>query len=139
LPAQTLTYSLDPGAPDGAAINPNNGLFIWTPTAVQTPSTNQVTVRVTDNGDPALSATQTFTITVLNPPAGSSTSVSGNVLTLTWPTVPGKTYRIQFKNHLEDADWSTQGADQVGTGAPLALNVDLTATPQRFYRVMVVN
>jgi hypothetical protein len=139
LPAQTLTYSLDPGAPSGAAINPNNGLFIWTPTAAQTPSTNQVTVRVTDNGDPALSATQTFTITVLNLPNGNSTGISGNVLTLTWPTVPGKTYRIQFKDHLEDADWSTQGTDQVGTGAPLVLNVDLTATPQRFYRVMVVN
>ena len=86
-----------------------------------------------------MSATQTFTITVLNLPNGNATCISGNVLTLTWPTVPGKTYRIQFKDHLEDADWSTQGADQVGTGAPLVLNVDLTATPQRFYRVMVVN
>ncbi len=139
VPAQTLTYSLDSGAPNGATINPTTGLFVWTPNAAQTPSTNQVTVRVTDNGNPALSATQTFTITVLNSPAGSSTRVSGNALTLTWPTVPGKTYRIQFKDHLDDANWSTQGADQVSTGAPLVLNVDLTATPQRFYRVMVVN
>jgi len=139
VPAQTLTYSLDVGAPNGATINQNTGLFVWTPTAGQTPSTNQVTVRVTDNGNPAMSTTQTFTITVLNPPAGSSTRVSGNALTLTWPTVPGKIYRIQFKDHLDDPNWSTQGTDQISAGAPLVLNVDLTATPQRFYRVMVVN
>ncbi len=139
LPAQTLTYSLDAGAPTNAAINPASGLFVWTPTATQTPGTNQISVRVTDDGNPPMSATQSFTITVLNPPAGAPAGVSGSVLTLTWPTVPGKTYRIQFKNHLNDPVWNTDGSDQIGSGAPIVLNVDLTANPERYYRVMVVN
>ncbi len=61
---QTLTYSLDPGAPSGASINATNGVFTWTPTEAQGPGTNSITVRVTDNGVPALSDAKTFTVTV---------------------------------------------------------------------------
>ena len=64
MPAQFLTYSLDPGAPPGAAINPTNGVFTWTPTEAQGPSTNVVTLRVTDTGFPALSDFKTITIIV---------------------------------------------------------------------------
>jgi hypothetical protein len=65
VPAQVLTYSLDPGAPTGTHIGTTNGLFFWTPTRGQSPSTNSITVRVTDNGLPAMSSTRTFTVTVL--------------------------------------------------------------------------
>lgn len=64
-PAQTLTFTLDPGAPAGSSIQATNGLFTWTPSRAQSPSTNSLTVRVTDNGLPALSATRTFTVVVL--------------------------------------------------------------------------
>src|SRR5213078_2293021 len=60
----TLTYSLDPGAPTGASINPTTGLFSWTPTETQGPGTNAITVRVTDNGSPAMSDSETLTIVV---------------------------------------------------------------------------
>jgi hypothetical protein len=46
LPANTLTFSLEPGAPAGASINASNGVFTWTPTEAQGPSTNTITVRV---------------------------------------------------------------------------------------------
>ncbi|HZR18708.1 MAG TPA: CARDB domain-containing protein [Verrucomicrobiae bacterium] len=64
LPKQTLTFSLDPGAPSGASINPTNGVFSWTPTRAQARSTNTITVRVTDSGYPTLSGTRSFTVTV---------------------------------------------------------------------------
>ncbi|MDX1952258.1 MAG: FG-GAP-like repeat-containing protein [Verrucomicrobiota bacterium] len=64
IPANTLSFSLNPGAPSGASINPTNGVFTWRPTRLQAPSTNQITVRVTDNGIPALSATMQFTVVV---------------------------------------------------------------------------
>ncbi len=63
-PPNVLTFSLDPGAPTGAVIDPTNGLFSWTPTRAQAPSTNTITVRVTDNGAPPLSATRSFTVFV---------------------------------------------------------------------------
>src|SRR6185503_18077533 len=61
-PTNSLTYSLDPGAPTGASINPTNGAFTWTPTEAQGPSTNPVTVRVTDNGSPPMSDAETLTV-----------------------------------------------------------------------------
>src|SRR2546421_5194723 len=45
-------------------INPANGVISWTPSEAQGPSTNVVSVSVTDNGVPALSATNSFTVTV---------------------------------------------------------------------------
>ncbi|MGO9809857.1 MAG: putative Ig domain-containing protein [Isosphaeraceae bacterium] len=68
-----LTYSLDPGAPAGATINPTTGAFTWTPTA---PGSYSLTVRAIENSSPPLSAAQTFTITVIAPPL-SAPSASG--------------------------------------------------------------
>jgi hypothetical protein len=62
VPANTLTYSLAT-APTGATIQPATGAFSWTPSSGQT-GVHTVTVRVTDNGAPAASATTSFTITV---------------------------------------------------------------------------
>ena len=61
---QTLTYGLGPGAPSGAAINPTTGAFSWAVPATEPPGSYPVTVAVTDNGTPPLSAMQTFTINV---------------------------------------------------------------------------
>jgi len=69
LPAQTLTYSLDPGAPAGAAISAA-GAFTWTPGEADGPGVFPVTVRVTDST--GLSDTATFQVTVneaATPPA----------------------------------------------------------------------
>lgn len=63
LPNDTLTYSLL-AAPPGAVMDPLTGIFTWTPTEAQGPGVYAVTVRVTDDGIPNLSATNTFTIRV---------------------------------------------------------------------------
>ena len=64
LPPQQLTFSLDPGAPATASIDPNSGLFTWTAPEDQGAATNQITLRVADNSPDSLSATQTFRIIV---------------------------------------------------------------------------
>ncbi len=63
VPAQTLTYSLGPGAPAGASITAV-GVFTWTPTEAQGPGSYSVTIIVTDDGTPALSDNETITVTV---------------------------------------------------------------------------
>src|SRR5205823_3818470 len=63
IPANSLTFALV-SAPTGMTINPASGAISWTPTEAQGPSTNAVSVSVTDNGVPALSVTNTFTVTV---------------------------------------------------------------------------
>jgi len=67
LPSQTLTYSLDaPSMALGMAINASTGVFSWTPTEAQGGLTPPVTITVTDNGAGNLSASETFTITVVD-------------------------------------------------------------------------
>ena len=62
LPAQQLAFSLEGTIPAGATITPG-GVFTWTPTGGQG-GAHTLTVRVTDNGSPALFDEETFTITV---------------------------------------------------------------------------
>ena len=63
-----LGYSLEPGAPPGAAVDPITGVFSWTPPPGHGAFTTNITVRVTDGGLPNLSDTTTFAVTVLAPP-----------------------------------------------------------------------
>lgn len=79
LPSQKLAWSLL-APPAGAVINPNNGIFSWRQAIAQSPSTNIIGVQVSDNGTPAMNATQSFMVTVLRPqpPALSSVAVSNN-------------------------------------------------------------
>lgn len=63
LPANRLTFSLVT-APEGMTIDPLSGRLDWTPTELQGPSVQTVAVRVTDDGYPSQSATNSFTVTV---------------------------------------------------------------------------
>lgn len=65
VPGQPLFYSLDQG-PEGASVHASSGRFDWTPAELQGPGVFPVIVRVTDAGDPALSHTRQFVITVLD-------------------------------------------------------------------------
>src|SRR5206468_3952543 len=60
LPPNTLTFALVNG-PSGVAVDPTTGVLTWTPSEAQGPSTNTITVKVTDNGTPVQSATNSFT------------------------------------------------------------------------------
>lgn len=73
-----LTFSLTANAPAGATINPSTGEFTWTTTTTQGPATYQVTIRVTDDGNPARIDEESFTISVLAMP---SLSISDATLT----------------------------------------------------------
>ncbi|HIW31673.1 MAG TPA: tandem-95 repeat protein, partial [Candidatus Paenibacillus intestinavium] len=60
MPANTLTYSLV-GAPTGASIHPETGVFTWTPTEAQGPGSYTLEVIVSDG---VLSDSEEITITV---------------------------------------------------------------------------
>jgi hypothetical protein len=64
LPANQLAFSLE-SAPAGAVIDPVSGVFQWTPEEAQGPGTNHISIIVADDGVPSLSATQSFTVIVL--------------------------------------------------------------------------
>jgi hypothetical protein len=139
-PAQSVTFSLDPGAPAGAAINPANGLFSWRPTTAQTPGTYLITVRVTDDGAPPMSASTTFRVQVApRPQVISIAPMPNGGHAISFVTVPDKTYRVEYKNALEESNWQPLDADVVATGESLTINDGLAGSSQRFYRILVLD
>ena len=63
-PPESFSFALDPGAPEGASIDVDTGVFSWTPTIDQGGSVYSITVRVADDGVPPLEASSTFQVTV---------------------------------------------------------------------------
>ena len=59
-----LVYSLEPGAPDGASITADTGVFTWTPTAQQA-DVYSIGVTVTEQSTTQLSSTEFFNLTVI--------------------------------------------------------------------------
>jgi Putative Ig domain/N-acetylmuramoyl-L-alanine amidase/Fibronectin type III domain len=141
LPANSLAFSLDPGAPIGASINSANGVFAWTPDQSQAGTTNSVTVRVTDNGSPVLSDAKTFHIAVVaEPPSAivASASVSGQTITIQWNSTVEKTYRVFHSDDASSTNWTAIVPDVTASGATASVNDSMTNNA-RFYRVQLVN
>lgn len=135
---QTLTYSLDPGAPAGATIQTGTGLFSWTPTPSQGGKSYPITVRVTDNGTPSLADTKTFTVTVSAAPplAWKGVAASGpNSFTLSWAAQPGITYRVEYIDRLGQTNWTLLSESQVLGGDGFAVDNTRSPTAERFYRL----
>lgn len=63
-PPLKLVYALGPGAPANATINPTNGVFRWTPTRAQAPSTNYIVARVYDQTRPTVGSALGFQVIV---------------------------------------------------------------------------
>lgn len=74
-----LVFSFGPGAPTGATIDSGTGLIQWTPNENQA-GTNYISVVVSDDGSPALTATQSFAVKVIvTPPTITSQPLSTNL------------------------------------------------------------
>ncbi|MGA2852865.1 MAG: lamin tail domain-containing protein [Verrucomicrobiota bacterium] len=118
VPAQTLAFSLGAGAPAAATINPATGQFQWTPASA--PGTNTISVVVTDNGAPSLSATQTFHVIVFPLPSISVNFPAGQ-LQLSWPV-----------GTLQEADDVTGPFNDVTDVSPYS---PVMTAPKKFYRI----
>jgi hypothetical protein len=131
-PPQTLAFAISQ-APAGAALNATNGVFTWRPSVSQANTTNQVSIRVTDNGSPGLSASNNFTVTVppLAAPVVNSIFVSRVQTTLTISGDRGPDYVLLTSTNL--SDWKPLLTTNPAS-LPLTLSVTNTPDPQRFYR-----
>ncbi|MBN2508309.1 MAG: lamin tail domain-containing protein [Verrucomicrobia bacterium] len=134
LPAQTLTFSLDPDPPDGAFISAD-GAFAWTP-----PTAGQFTLilRVTDNGTPPCSASETITVEVLAGLDFSRPALNAGTLELTWIARPGLVYAVDMKSDLDAPQWTPLWTN-TAWGDSLSFTDSIThATPRRFFRLRLV-
>lgn len=112
VPANTLTYTLDDGAPAGAIIS-SDGIFSWTPTILQGPDVFAITVRVTDDGTPVLDDSETFEITVF---AAVKGDINGGGLDLADLMIALKALSGEDVSQLIRSDYALSGADVNGDG-----------------------
>ncbi|MBN1912589.1 MAG: putative Ig domain-containing protein, partial [Pirellulales bacterium] len=113
-----ITFSLAAGAPEGAAIDAQTGLFTWTPTEAQGPGAYDITVVATDSAGAVahkkfrVTVTEENLVPVLDPIADATTA-EGQLLqidvTATDPDLPANT--IQYG---------------LGSGAPAGAAIDPT-------------
>jgi hypothetical protein len=137
IPALALTYSLVAPTPSGVSIS-TNGIITWTPNPGQAPSTDTITTVVTDSGTPSLSATNSFTVTVVpNAPAPfiqSITASNGNVV-ITWSSVAGRSYQLQYKNDLNATNWNNITPNVLATGPASSVTNNPGNATLQVYRV----
>jgi len=66
-------------------------------------------------------------------------AVTAGTATLTWLSIPGRTYRVQFKSDLNSPDWSNLVPDIVAAGAVTTqMDTTIGTAPARFYRVLLL-
>ena len=136
IPAQTLSYSLLTG-PSGANVNIATGIFTWRSSVAQANSTNPVTLVVTDNGTPHLSATNHFTIQVnaLPLPGVTATALAGGQLSLTVTGQTGPDYTVLVSTNLLTG-WSMAFSTNAPV-MPFTFTAPASGLPEQFYRIQV--
>jgi hypothetical protein len=138
LPANQLSYTLL--GPSGAVID-TNGIITWTAPSSNGLIADDFTTIVTDNGIPALSATNHFTVTVI-PPAGPplilSLALTNGVATVTWSSVPGHTYQLEYADTLIGTNWTPIVPTVPASGATSFATNAVGLKLHRFYRVSLL-
>lgn len=132
VPPQTLTYSLLTGP---GTLNASSGVFSWRPPVASSGTSNGIIVVVTDNGLPALSATNTFAVFV-NPvsmPVATNSAYSNGQFSMTINGDAGPDYIIQVSTNL--FDWQSV----LTNGSPTLpfTFTDTNAAPVQFYRTLL--
>ncbi len=113
---QALVFSLEGGVPTGATLTAA-GVFRWTPTEVQAPGIYPVTVVVTDNGSPALSARQTVQLTIAETNAAPILGVTADKV-----LAEGQALNAQFT--ATDSDLPVNTLTYALVSAPTGLTIN---------------
>ncbi|MFH2123102.1 MAG: putative Ig domain-containing protein [Pseudomonadota bacterium] len=115
-PGDTVSFSLS-GAPAGASIGAQSGIFTWTPTESQGPGDYTFTVQVRDNGLPSLTDSENITVTVHEvtaPPA---------IALITNKSVPAESL-LTFTASASDSDIPANTLTFSLSGLPVAAAID---------------
>jgi hypothetical protein len=118
---QTITYSLGPGAPAGAAIDAHSGVFTWTPDPYAGAGNYAITVVATDNGPIPKSGSATFAVDVraVNHPPVFTAAIPVQLVS------PGRTLQFGLAGFASDLDRPAQALRySLAPGDPAGASID---------------
>ncbi len=133
-----LHFSFGSAPPAGATIDADSGLISWVTTDQDANTTNHFLVRVSDAGSPALTDAKSFLVAVVSRPLITNIAVTNSVVRVSWTTLPGQAYQLQRSTNLMAGEWSAVVPEVRATGALVTETNVIDATPQQFYRVLVL-
>ena len=76
-------------------------------------------------------------LTVAAVPQLNGLALNGDQFVFSWPTVTGQSYQLQYRDNLAVGTWTSLGGLVPGTGNPVIVTNIPSASPQRFFRVVV--
>jgi len=79
------------------------------------------------------------TLTVVATPQLSGVSIGANQVALSWSTIASETYQLQYKDNLASPTWTPVPGSIPGTGNPIIVTNSLGVSPQRFFRLAIIN
>ncbi|HYG23932.1 MAG TPA: hypothetical protein VEH04_14205 [Verrucomicrobiae bacterium] len=135
VPVQALTFELLSGP---GSITPL-GLFTWRPQVGTANTTNVIVVKVSDDGSPGLSATNSFNV-VVNPlvlPTLAAPGFASGQFSLTIEGQTGPDYIVQSSTNLAAMDWVTVLSTNSPTLPFTYSAVSNDEEPMKFFRVLV--
>ncbi len=129
LPAQRLWFSLSPGAPAGAEIDPNTGAFSWQTPGDGASGSHTISVIVTDDGPGARTDAKTLTILVR-----PRFRVGLNEI-MYRPSVAGSEY-IELVNNSSSTAWDISGYRLQGNSLSFTFPANTQLSPGAFLCVV---
>ena len=131
-----IRYRLASPSPVAASIDPITGELAWKPAAAPKPGEYRVIVLASDTGAPSLTNRISFKVVV----TGATirivrVSAEAGKLELTWEALPGRKYRVQFKDSLEAAVWNQLGQEVIADGSVASALDTVALRNHRFYRI----
>lgn len=135
LPQQALTYAIA-GAPLGATIDPNTGIFSFAPTAQQVGQGYMVTVTATD--PTGYSDSETFNLRI-GQRFALTCEESGSDAIITFNSLVGVTYDLQICDDLVADSWSTLQIVSASTAVSSVIDPNLQNLERCFFRIVHTN
>jgi hypothetical protein len=80
-----------------------------------------------------------FSANVAPTPLPLAIELSGTNIIFTWPVAGEHTYQLEYKNDLAAPTWTPMGNPTAGTGGTLTATNNFGDSPQRFFRLELVN
>jgi rhamnogalacturonyl hydrolase YesR len=128
---------------DGFVNSENTNAFttqVALSTTADANSPSGTTYPITPSGAAAVNYSFSYiagTLTVLAKPDLAGISAGEDQYTLTWPTIVGQNYQVEYKDNLDDPAWTPLGVLVTGTGNPLNVDDNNNYVPHRFYRLLI--
>jgi hypothetical protein len=100
-------------------------------------STASTVLQLGFRDDPAYLGLDDISVSPVSSPVFQTTFQTNNTLVLTWSTMPGLIYQVQYKGDLSDPNWLDLGSPVTADSSTLTTTDPVGPDPQRFYRVSV--